>query len=198
MIQEHELSRSMSYEQYIEHIKELYDKGQATGIEKTEEHYESTKLNLQRMSRLNKTIVLSEDLKKSLSGIKNRFQWIVISEGWCGDASQNVPLFNAIAKACENIELKILLRDENPAIMDRYLTNGARSIPKLICISSNGKELFNWGPRPAALQAIAMDLKNKNVPKTEKGIIIQKWYNNDKTFSAQKELTDLIKQHMLI
>ena len=152
------------------------------------------------MHRVEKTTVLLPELLKAISELKDEYVWLVLTEGWCGDASQNLPVMNLIAQANTNIRLKLLLRDEHTDLMDLYLTNGARAIPKLICLKKNSSsdsatfsDKFVWGPRPAALQEIVLKLKKEGVSLEEKGVITQNWYNHDKTHSLQGELLSLIQ-----
>ena len=144
------------------------------------------------MQRLDKTIVLSEDFKKTLDKITGDYLLLTLTEGWCGDAAQLVPLFACIEKYHPKLKLKILLRDEHPQIMEKYLTNGSRSIPKIICLDEKTLiEKFNWGPRPEALQSLVIPMIKSGATKAEKSLFIQKWYNSDKTLTAQKELAPL-------
>lgn len=199
MITQELINGAMNYEQYKKLLEDLLQKGKTTGPNQSDEYLNYAKINLQRMHRLEKTITLSPELSGSLTNIKSSYAWLIITEGWCGDASQNLPVLNLIGKACANIDLKLVLRDEHPELMDQYLTNGARAIPKLICLKKDPmatavySEIFVWGPRPAALQEIVMKLKKENVPVAEKGLVTQNWYNTDKTQSLQKELLKLIR-----
>jgi hypothetical protein len=196
------INKAMAYEQYRDLLQDLMAQGKTTGENHGSEYLDYAKLNLQRMLRLDKTAELTNELKLALSIVKSRYVWLVLTEGWCGDAAQNLPVLHAMEKECPNIELKLILRDENLELMDRYLTDGGRSIPKLICLkkddsSTNGyKEIFTWGPRPEAVQKIMLELKVKNTPLAEKSVIIQKWYNADKTLSVQSELLALIEKFL--
>ena len=93
------------------------------------------------------------------------------------------------------IDLRLVLRDDNDELMQQYLTNGGKSIPKLIAVSADlNKELFTWGPRPATAQVEVKRLLDENGgfnEKVKEGIQI--WYNNDKGISMQNELIDLLK-----
>ena len=82
-----------------------------------------------------------------------RRRLLVIAEDWCGDASSTIPIVARFADAVPGMELRLLRRDEHPELMDRYLTNGARSIPIVIVLDESFRELGHWGPRPAELQA---------------------------------------------
>ena len=84
------------------------------------------------------------------------------------------------------------LRDENLELIDRYLTNGGRSIPKLIAFDEYGNELFNWGPRPKHIQEALNKMRADNLPFNEILIESQKLYNEDKGESMQREILELI------
>jgi hypothetical protein len=120
--------------------------------------------------------------------------WVVLAESWCADAAQNLPVFAKIAEGNPNVKLRILLRDENPEIMNQYLTNGSKSIPKLICLDENLNELGTWGPRPKFLQDWLYE--NKTNPKMEMSELkeqFQIWYTKDKGQTLQKEMILLMK-----
>lgn len=196
MITRQLLENAMSYSEYRTLLETLMAQGKTTGSDQSETYLHYAKINLQRMQRLEKTVVIEEDLKMALSELKSSYFLLAITEGWCGDAAQNIPVLHAVEKACPNIELKLILRDEHLDVMDQYLTEGARSIPKVICVEKTGlKECFVWGPRPAAIQEIVLQLKKDNKTLEEKGLITQNWYNADKTKSMQQELLNLI-QHL--
>lgn len=187
------LAKAMDYGQYRNLLQDLMAQGKTTGHTQSEAYLGYAKLNLQRMQRLEKTAELSPEMKQTLSAVRNDLIWLVITEGWCGDAAQNLPYFEKMEQFCPEISLKLILRDDHPELMDRYLTNGARSIPKLICLEKNsGTELFLWGPRPAELQTLVMEMKKNNVSSEEKSLVVQKWYNADKGAQLQKEFIQLI------
>ena len=112
---------------------------------------------------------------------------IVLVEDWCGDASNTIPILARWADESERAELKILRRDENPEVMDRYLTNGARSIPIVIVLDQDTNELGHWGPRPRELQQWVME--NRAVlPKAELYPQVRRWYARDKGETTLKEV----------
>lgn len=90
---------------------------------------------------------------------------LAITEDWCGDAMMNNAILRKIADAGE-LEVRCVYRDDNLELMDRYLTNGARSIPKYIFLSQDGEPLGDWGPRSILVQEFVDDLKAK-LPETE-------------------------------
>jgi hypothetical protein len=116
-----------------------------------------------------------------------RRRLLVIAEDWCGDASSTIPILARFADAAPGMELRILRRDENPELMDQYLTGGSRSIPIVIALDESYRELGHWGPRPAALQAWVME-KRPVVPKDELYPQIRKWYARDRGETTLREV----------
>lgn len=181
--------RGMRYEEYRLLIETLLKENKTTGSDQSPELFQYAKLNMSRMNRLDKTVELTAETMALLNTIRTTQFWILLTEGWCGDAAQSVPVIAKMAAVNPKIELRILLRDENLDLMDQYLQNGrSRSIPKLIAVNEKGEELFNWGPRPAELETIYTELKNRTsdfeVIKTE----LHKWYTNNKTIGVQEEI----------
>lgn len=194
MISKEHLSTALTYAEFDTLLHFLLTNNRTTGSNQTAEFVEYGKINLQRMGRVYKTTQLQEALSTALQKLSRKVIFVVITEGWCGDSAQIVPVFERMHEQCANIELKFLLRDEHLDIMDLYLTNGARSIPKLVCLDADTLEvLFTWGPRPEALQAEVQRMLNAHVSKEEKGIFVQKWYNENKTQAIQHELLQLIQ-----
>lgn len=180
----------MDFNTYIEHFESILHASTPTPPYDNAEHMEFTKLNWSRTSRWLKNGVLTEETLAKLSTIKNQ-KWILIAEPWCGDAAHSVPFIALMAKANSTIELEIQLRDSGSEI-DNYLTNGGKSIPKLIIRDQNGKDLAVWGPRPKDCQAEFNRLKETGMAYDDLKIELQKWYNTDKGATIQKEILALI------
>jgi hypothetical protein len=186
--------KSLSYTEYIALIDSLLAEGKSTGPDQTESRLEFSKLNRHRMNRVAKTIDFSESLKRALHENKRPMIWLVITEGWCGDAAQIVPAIERIAAESENIEARYLLRDENPELMDQYLTNGARAIPMLIAVDAVTFEpIGQWGPRPTAGTEYFQKMKAEGVEKSMLSEMMQRWYNDDKTRSIQADFEGLLR-----
>ncbi len=186
------IAKALSYEEYNLLFKQLVAEGRTTG-ESTPEKINYTKLNFSRIKRLDKTIQLSGEQKKFFENIKEKQTWLVITEPWCGDAAQSIPFFNKIAEISENIELKIVLRDENLELMDSYLTNGSRSIPKLIVLDNNLEVINHWGPRSKAASKVVDDYilehgQIKDQLKTD----LQIWYNKNKGEAILHDIQELM------
>lgn len=195
MITDQLLSNAYTYKSYINLLQGLLQEGKTTGPNQSPEFINYAKINLQRMKRLEKTVSLSEEFQQAASQIRSSYVWLAITEGWCGDAAQNLPIIHSIAELCPSIELKLILRDEHPEIMNLYLTKGSRAIPKLICLDKKTlNEIFVWGPRPNELQIMVTEFLAQGGTAQEKGMLVQQWYNQDKTKSLQKELLILMQK----
>ena len=189
------LAKAMSYEAYLQLSALLVKEERTSGPNQSEAYVYYTKLNFQRMKRLNKTIEVPASAIKLLKEKAANWTWVILTEPWCGDAAQCVPVIEKLALSAGNIQTLYLLRDEHPEVMDAYLTNGGRSIPKLICLDKSGKEIFTWGPRPAVIQEVMNRLKAEGI--TEIATIveqIQKAYNEDKQAGIYSEFELLLKE----
>lgn len=184
----------MTYSQYIKLIDDLLADGKTTGPTQSEAMFGYGKLNRQRMSHLEKTISLGGDIKRAAPRVHRKQIWLIITEGWCGDAAQNVPVIEKIADESDKIETRYVLRDENLDLMDQYLTKGARAIPKLIVLDAVTLEVLDtWGSRPGSAQEIFYDLKSKGVEKADISEKLQRWYNEDRGRSLQAEFVGIIE-----
>ena len=153
------LINSMTYEEYLDLLDEKILLNSSTGAEQNDMLSEFTKLNRVRMKRLDKTQQILPELHAAVARISAKQKWIVLTESWCGDAAQNIPVLQKLAQINANIDLRLVLRDDNDELMQKYLTNGGKSIPKLIAVSEDLKtELFTWGPRPANAQVEVLKL----------------------------------------
>ena len=185
----------MTYAEYIKLIDDLLLDGKTTGENQSEAMFSYGKLNRQRMHRLEKTVLLDESLTEKARKTGRKQIWLILTEGWCGDAAQNIPVIEKIAAASDNIETRYVLRDENLELMDEYLTNNARSIPKLIALDAlNLEEIGTWGPRPAAAMDLFIELKHQGLEKPLIMENLQRWYIADKNHSIQTEFEKLLEE----
>jgi len=189
------VDESLSYKEYIALIDELLAKGETTGPNQSDALLHYGKLNRRRMQRLGKTVELTASVKTAAREVKRKMIWLIITEGWCGDAAQNIPVIEKIASESVNIETRYVLRDENPELIDKFLSEGARSIPKLVSLDADTLEVIgSWGARPAAAQALFHELKRQGVAKPLIMENLQRWYNDDRSGSIQNEFAQLIEQ----
>ena len=197
MITKEILDKTISYLEYRKHTEELLAQNKTKGNNQSEQLANFTKLNVQRMNRLDKTITISEELALKLKNIKTNQTWVVIAEAWCGDCAQLIPYIDKLALSSEGkITLQIIYRDENPQLMDCFVTNSTRSIPKLIAL--NQQELnpvFIWGPRPKPAQEIMLHYKaNKDsITWNQFELNLHSWYSIDKGQTTLNEISQLLK-----
>ncbi len=183
---------AMTFAEYTKLIDDLLAEGKTTGPVQSDEMLNYGRLNRQRMQRLGKTVEVAEDVRAAIGSLNINWVWLVITEGWCGDAAQNVPVIEKLAAANPGIKTRYVLRDENLGLIDQFLTNGGRSIPKLIAIDAETYEVIGtWGPRPRAAQEYIDRIKSDGI---EKAVILenmQRWYNDDRSRSMQAEFLGL-------
>ncbi len=188
------LEKSTSYTAYRALVKQLADAGSTTGSEKTEALVNYTKLNDRRMKRWDKTVKVPEDVLAPIKSFEGPVTWLVITESWCGDAAHIMPVLNKISELNNNIDFKVVLRDENPELMDRFLTNGNKSIPKVIMLDNDTGDVLNtYGPRPSEATGYVNRFKAKHGKLTpEFKEDLQHWYNTNKGQNIIKDITDIL------
>ena len=135
----------MTYTQYIVRAQERLTQS----TPETDTHFEHRKLNLQRMRRIEQTFKPSQEIISAMASITEAQTWSIITEDWCGDSSQTLTAMCLIGSLNPLVTVEIFDRDENPELMEQYLTNGAKAIPKLVVRNAGGQDLWVWGPRPA-------------------------------------------------
>jgi hypothetical protein len=190
------LEKSITYEQYKELILNLLKDGKSTGIIQSDDLLNYTKLNERRMKRLDKQTLLSEEASLKAQKINKDFTWLVLTESWCGDAAQTLPVINKFAEINPKIELKVVSRDENESLMNQFLTNGSKSIPKLIVIEKETNKVLNsWGPRSKTATKLVEEYKEihgKLDDEFKKEL--QYWYINDKGKSIENDFIEFLNQ----
>ena len=189
-------NEGLAYPKYRELVDQLLAEGKTTGSDHSEEQLHYTKMNVQRMKRVEKTTVLRDELLSAIDDVKQRYRFLVISEGWCGDAAQIVPVIDKIVSAApDKFSLRLILRDQHLTLMDTHLTNGGRAIPVVLIINGEGELVLpKWGPRPAILQSLRKQWKKEGIDSVKIGELLHSWYAKDKTQETQKELTLLLEK----
>lgn len=189
------LNKSLSYSDYKKRVEDLLEEGKSTGSTQNETYLNYSKLGLSRMKRWEKIVRFTEEQIQSIKAISQKQTWLVVAEGWCGDAAPALPVMKKMADLNPLIDFRIILRDENEELMDEFLTNGGRSIPKLIAFDpQNDQILFTWGPRPEeAAVMVAKEKEEFGKFRDEFKITLQKWYNKDKGKSIASDLINCLK-----
>jgi thiol-disulfide isomerase/thioredoxin len=183
---------TMDYAAYRKLIDTLHEAGKVTGPNQTPELLEYSKLNVHRMDRWDKHASFSDNTVQALQGLDKNLDILVITEGWCGDAAQIVPVIEKLSKLSNKIRTHYILRDENLEIMDMFLTNGkSRSIPIFVIIE-NGQVLGKFGPRPAPAQELIDQLKAENAGMDVIKEKLHLWYARDKHKAIEEEFVAVL------
>lgn len=182
----------MKFEEYLDYFESILKNPERYPVYNDQEYLDYTKLNWSRMSRWMKRFIPREDIQVKINSINTKQRWILITEPWCGDAAHSVPQIFKLIKGNVNIDFDIQLRDTEPCLIDKYLTNGGKSIPKLVIRDQNDVDIAVWGPRPSKLQKLFSDLKDEGKDFSEIKEVMQKWYNEDKGTEIQLELVKLL------
>ena len=188
------LDNSMSYAEYRDLVLTKVENNSNTGHEVNEALANYTMLNNKRMKRWDKTIKIGEGVADAIKHKTFNQTWIIITESWCGDAAHVMPVINKIAELNDGINFRVVLRDDNEALMDQFLTNGSRSIAKLIILDTITKDVIaTYGPRPSTATLLVNDYKakyGKLTPEFKEDF--QQWYNKDKGHTVIADLVALI------
>ena len=184
------LDKTLSYSEYKALVENLLKEGKSTGFTQNEYYLNYSKLGFSRMKRWEKTSELTAEQIQKIQKVTQKQTWLVITEGWCGDAAPVIPIMKKIADHNPLIDFKLILRDENDELMSEFLTNGGKSIPKLIAFNlEEDKLLFTWGPRPKeAADLVAKEKAEFGKLRDEFKITLQKWYNQDKGKNIAEDL----------
>ncbi|MCO6461688.1 MAG: thioredoxin family protein [Saprospiraceae bacterium] len=178
----------VSFARYLEKAKS--DLAEMTD-EKDSEMKEYYKLGIQRMERMMERYVPAEEHKAILNQKKFDGKILIISEPWCGDASQVVPV---LTKFFQDQNVRITYRDQESSLIDDYLTNGAKSIPVVIIMNNEYEVISTWGARPKFGKELLT--KHKENPelytKDQFHNDLQVYYARNKGYDTIKEIVDLI------
>jgi hypothetical protein len=138
----------LSYDAYRAHWRDQKDVSPTGKDPDARRELHFLNYNWERQAHVHEVYTPSEDMRDAVTGIDAPQRWVVLTEPWCGDSAFLLPVIAEAADLSDAVTLRILLRDDHLDVMDQYLTDGSRSIPKLVAFSDEGTELFTWGPRP--------------------------------------------------
>ncbi|MEQ5790243.1 thioredoxin family protein [Muricauda sp. NFXS6] len=188
------IAKGMDYAKYRDLVSQLAKTGKTTGTEQSEAMINYTKLGDKRMARWDKTFKVPVDIEQKIRSLDTKLVFLALTESWCGDAAASLPIINKIAETSPNISLKVVLRDENLDLMDAFLTNGARSIPKVIVLDKANNEIVGeWGPRPSIATQMVEDCKREHGKLTDEfKQELQMWYNKNKGQNILEDVLELL------
>jgi hypothetical protein len=148
-----------------------------------------------------KKFTISSAEEKIIKGIKP-LKIIILTEPWCGDSLAIFPVVSRTAEINGHWEMRILRRDENPELMDQFLTRNARAVPIFLFLNENYSLIFRFGPRPQAAQAIfeayRQEFKAGKIEKTEVIKKIRNFYAKDRGKAILSELLSIFKENHLV
>ena len=189
------INKGLSYEDYITRVED--DLENEIENDDPKEYVQYYALGLQRMNRIFKTFSLNPAQETRVKSTSNNLKLLIITEGWCGDASQILPVVEKLTNALQ-VSTHYVLRDENLELMEKYKTIGAASIPIIIGVNEENEEAFRFGPRPQA--GMEMLARFKSNPDTYSADDfhedLQKYYNNNKGEDIVNEILDLIDENI--
>jgi hypothetical protein len=184
--------RGLTFEEYLSVTQRRVEQD-VKGLPAEEvERIEYTRLNLHRMQRIARTYRVSDELDEVLQRIDRPQLWMVLTEPWCSDSSQCLPIIAGLAARSDAINLRMLLRDDNLDVMDLYLTDGKRGVPLLVAFDGEGNEMFRWGPRPKPAQVVFEEAKAAGLEKPELLAKMHLFYGRDRGRAVEAEFLRLV------
>lgn len=189
------INKGLAYEDYIIRVED--DLENEIENDDPKEYVQYYALGLQRMNRIFKTFKFNPAQETRIKSTPNNLKLLIITEGWCGDASQILPVVEKLANAL-NVSTHYILRDENMELMEKYKTNGALSIPIIIGVNEENEEAFRFGPRPQeGMEMLARFKNNPDIYSSEDfHEDLQRYYNDNKGEDIINEILDLIDENI--
>lgn len=169
----------MDFQTYLQRFEQIFSDPSPEKPYNDPNYLNYTRLNWSRMNRWLKKGRLTDEAAAIMKSISEPQEWLIITEPWCGDAAHSIPFLQMLAGQNSLVSVRYELRDSAPFSIDQYLTNGSKSIPKLIIRGHSGEDLAVWGPRPEKAQQLHLRMKAAGVPAEEAKVALQNWYNTD-------------------
>ena len=180
-------NKAISFDEYFKKTEEIVNKKEEELTDDEKKMLKYYQLGVQRMSRMIKIYKPNEEQLQKLSEKNFKGKFLIISEGWCGDAGQTVPAVSLFFQGKN--EVRIIYRDENLDLIDQFLTNGTRSIPIVIILDENDNVITHWGPRPA--HGAELLKKHKTDPKNDTK---EQFYNDIQVYYSKNRGIDVINE----
>ena len=108
---------------------------------------------------------LTEEERKSFSGLGHVKYAMMLAENWCGDVHRNSPLIAHICEAIPGCDLRVFLRDQNADLRDTFLNNGYQSIPTVVFFDRDWNEIGRWVERAHAATTKAAHIRSSTLDK---------------------------------
>ncbi len=147
-----------------------------------------SKYNWERQQAVSERFKPSDAFREAVSALPQGARLLYLTEDWCIDSAYSFPVIDSIPDLGSDITLEIYVRDENLELMDRYLTNGGRSVPKLIVRDSAGNDLCTWGPKARKLVSHRKQLQEEGADGPALVQATSDWYENAGWLEIEREL----------
>jgi len=188
------LIKAVDYPSFTDEFKQYTSTKSNSGDAQSEELSNYTKLNFSRLKRLNKTLELTENIKETLVNFKQKITFLAITETWCGDAAQTIPVINKITENSHYLNFRLVYRDQNKNLINHYLTNGGEAIPIVIILDENNKPITHWGPRPTMATKLVKDFKAEHGTITDEfKKDLQIWYHKNKGVDTMNDFNKILQ-----
>jgi len=158
-----------------------------------EEYLDRVEKNRELWHDVYNRVRLPEELIHAARAIAGGWHLVALSEDWCGDAVNTIPVIARLADEA-GWDLRVLGRDENPDLMDTHLTSGrSRSIPVVIVHDEDFDEIGWWGPRPSEIQSWVLG-EGLALPSPERYKVVRRWYAKDRGATTVKEFMEIFSR----
>jgi hypothetical protein len=137
-------------------------------------------------------VVVPPDIAQRVGELGGTWHLLALSEDWCGDAVNLLPLVARLARGVPGLSFRVLGRDDNLDLMDAHLTGTSRSIPVVIVYDETFQERGWWGPRPAPIQRWVKE-EGLKLPSEERYREIRRWYARDRGRTTLEEIATLLE-----
>jgi hypothetical protein len=153
----------------------------------------SVKRNVELWTAMWRHARVDEEYVRRVTALPGGWHLLVLSEDWCGDAVNTVPVLAKLVESTPNTDLRVLGREANPDLMDSHLTGSSRSIPVVIVLDEAFEERGWWGPRPTVLQHWVSG-QGQLLEKTERYREARTWYARDRGRTTLEEVVSMMER----
>ncbi|HEX6965799.1 MAG TPA: thioredoxin family protein [Gemmatimonadaceae bacterium] len=158
-----------------------------------DEYLDAARANQALWRAIADRVHVPDEYVERVSAHPGSWHLLVLSEDWCGDAVNTVPVIARLAELAPNLDCRILGRDANPDLMDTHLTGGtSRSIPIAILLDDHYDEHGWWGPRPRPLQQWVLS-EGRALPKPDRYRETRRWYARDRGLTTLEEVVGMVE-----
>ena len=185
------LNNPLSFDQYMSQWRAT-NSLPLKGLDKIERRYRFySKYNLERQERVEAEWIPSAAFLEAVDTLDGPLSFYFITDDWCIDSAYSLPLLQWVSNRRSDVRLEIGLKNDNLDVLDQYLTDGARSIPKLIIENHKGEIVAVWGPQPEEIRLIRKNLMDNQAEGSVVSGTTIEWYANSGILEVEKELGQL-------